>query len=656
MGSHVSKIAATGALASRALAWLVQLPLLGDEELAQLLGVHEIDAARTRRELEGLGWVERVATGSHELRPGWLSFVREEATPALADLLGISREELGRCLALRTRDVLRRIAAMEIAAGINQLFAGLAADPGLRGLELTVARVLPAVGRAANRWWPAGVDAYGCLRAGGLHAPFFVAWDRARAPVVHRRARLATWQAFAKSTGAWGSAGAPPVVVVCADERATGWWESSVRQHVERHGGQPLDLILGTAGALAADGAGTEIWRLPEPRRRALLAERLGWGPAPPAEVAAPSLGELPESLPEVPRRTPPLRRAAAATAAPDSRSGARERLAALTLATDADEKLLLEWVGLHPLLDMAQLAVLLDRPVAAVARRIARLLRFGAVEEMTRLPDGAARSATGFVLGGPGLRWLAARDGVPPRLYARHGAVAAATDGGSTAGTRLDGFVRHVEHSLGVNRTMVRLAADARRAGHRLEEWRSEAESHRRFRDDSSSYWIRPDASGSLSCAGGRHAFLLEYDRGTLDAADHRAKLTGYHRYYRNREFAGDFGGPPGLLAVATDDRAEERFARAARRASREWASQLPLLLTTEWRFARDPSNTRGLLGPIWRAADEPATRWPWLGEGRRPIPCAGGALPDTDPAGRRQGTVPAESRYAQADRQGVR
>ena len=317
--------------------------------------------------------------------------------------------------------------------------------------------------------------------------------------------------------------------------------------------------------------------------------------------------------------------------AAPDSRSAARERLAALTLATDADEKLLLEWVDLHPARRGAARGV--ARP--ARRRRIAILLRFGAVEEVTRLPDGAGRSATGFVLGCPGLRWLAARDGVSPRLYARHGVVFATTDDGRTADTRLGGLVRHGKHSLDVNRVMARLAADARHAGHRLAESRNEAESHERFRDDSSSYWMRPDASGSLSCAMGRHEFLLEYDRGTLDAADHRAKFAGYHRYYRNREFEGDFGAPTVLLAVTTDDRAEERFAWAARRASREWA-QLPLLLTTEWRFARDPANTLSLLGPIWRAPDEPATRRPWPGEGSRSIPCAGQAVPYADPAGR--------------------
>ena len=104
-----------------------------------------------------------------------------------------------------------------------------------------------------------------------------------------------------------------------------------------------------------------------------------------------------------------------------------------------------------------------------------------------------------------------------------------------------------------------------------------------------------------------------LEYDRGTMHATDYRAKLAGYHRYYDSRQFEDDFGEPPVLLVVAQDDRAEEHVARAARLAGRVFGSRLPLILTAEWRFARDPSNARGLPGPIWRTVDGPEPRRPW-------------------------------------------
>ena len=114
-------------------------------------------------------------------------------------LLGTSREQLKQYLALRPSDLLTRIVAVETAVGINRLFAGLARDRGVdASLELVDGRALPASSRRHDRWWPSGVDAYGCLRAGELCAPFLwhVAWDRAQAPAAHRRARVAAWHRF----------------------------------------------------------------------------------------------------------------------------------------------------------------------------------------------------------------------------------------------------------------------------------------------------------------------------------------------------------------------------------------------------------------------------------------------------------------------------
>lgn len=269
--------------------------------------------------------------------------------------------------------------------------------------------------------------------------------------------------------------------------------------------------------------------------------------------------------------------------------------------------------MGQHPLLEAAQLAVLLARPVETIERRIERLVRYQVIEGITRRADGDQVTPGRFVLTSLGLSWLAARDGVPPRRYAEHGVVAATSGSNGTTSTRLDGLLRHFEHSVGVNRVLVRLASDARRAGHVLAEWRSESASTRRFRDGERSYWIRPDAGGVLQFAQARHEFLLEYDRGTERAANHRSKLVGYHRYFAARQFETDYDGCPVMLVVATSDQAEDRLARAVREAEREFGACLPLLLTTEWRFGNDPSNALGLFGPIWRTSDIPGPRRPW-------------------------------------------
>ena len=212
------------------------------------------------------------------------------------------------------------------------------------------------------------------------------------------------------------------------------------------------------------------------------------------------------------------------------------------------------------------------------------------------------------------GLRWLAACDGVAPRRYAEHGVIAATAASNGTTSTRLDGLLGHFEHSVGVNRVLARFASDARRAGHHLAEWRSEAESTRRFGDGDRSYWIRPDAGGSLLSRGTRREFLFEYDRGTERAAEYRSKLIGYLHYFGNRQFEQDGDERPTVLVVTVSDQAELRIADAVGDAQREFGSRLPLLLTTEWRFSRDPSNALGLLGPVWRTSDssQPRRSWP--------------------------------------------
>ena len=125
-------------------------------------------------------------------------------------------------------------------------------------------------------------------------------------------------------------------------------------------------------------------------------------------------------------------------------------------------------------------------RPAGAsrVERRLEWPLRCGALEDIARPRAGGDAQTRVLVLGGLSLRWLAGRDGVPPRRYARHGIVTATSDGAGATNTRLDTLLRHLEHSLGVNRVFARLAADARRASYRLVEWRNEAESTRRFMD----------------------------------------------------------------------------------------------------------------------------------------------------------------------------
>src|SRR5690606_11896920 len=117
---------------------------------------------------------------------------------------------------------------------------------------------------------------------------------------------------------------------------------------------------------------------------------------------------------------------------------------------------------------------------------------------------------------------------------------------------------------TVGLNAFMVQLAHDAERLGGRLLEWRNEAESTQRFVIDGRTSWIRPDASGLLLLEGTAHAFLVEYDRGTLDAGDYRPKLEAYARYFRARAWEAQFERAPRVLFACSDTRAEERVSHA--------------------------------------------------------------------------------------------
>lgn len=201
----------------------------------------------------------------------------------------------------------------------------------------------------------------------------------------------------------------------------------------------------------------------------------------------------------------------------------------------------------------------------------------------------------TRYVLTELGTRYLAAQAGAPAATFARHGGVTFIGRDESDP----ERVPRHREHAIGVNRFFTRLAADARRSGWHLAEWRNEAEATHRFvTQDGRTSWIRPDGSGVLVRGTESRPFLLEYDRGTLDAGDYRAKFEGYRRYYAGREWEGDFPSEPLLLFVCSDDRAERRVIRALRAE----APELPVFTTAEWRFEDADQHDASGLGANWQ------------------------------------------------------
>lgn len=595
------------AMHSRAMEWIARLPLLGEHELALLLGAHDVDAAALRHHLDRDGWIESIRLGSPEIDLRPLAFVRDGALPALAEALGTTPRDLKTHAPFRRADILDRVARVEIAAGANRFLAELAR--ALRdepSFALTDARSLPMATPSGGRWWLPSIEAYGCVQVGELSAPFFVAWDRAGAPNEHRSERVAAWLRATPAVGsAWGAAGLPPILIVCPSARELEAWRTILLRAAERDDRARLDVLLTTIAEIADAGILAAIWREPERDRTALLIERLGWGEKPPIREL--HIGDMDTSAPPQPRASQRLREWALC-AATEKTGTASERLAAIAMTTSGEQKALLEMLAHHPWLSASELAALFGVSDSLVERQLPWLVRCGLLR--IHLSTGK-NSVSRYALSDLGINLCAKRAGVPLRRYAHCTSVTDLTRKGESPDP--GGATTLREHALGVNRTFARLAADARSASSRLDCWLNEAESTRHFRHDGRWWWIRPDGSGVLSRGGVSRPFLLEYDRGTLDAGDFRGKFSGYKRYFAEEAWNEDFSVCPQLLFVCEDDRSEERVARAAL----THAPCVPLLLTSTWRYESDRRNDAGLLGPIWRSLSIRAVRreaWPLL------------------------------------------
>ena len=408
-----------------ALEWIARLPLCGEPELAGLLGVDEHDARRLTHELVKRGWTETLAASSLELEPRRLAVLRGEALPARAAACGPDLASLAGAVPVRPRDLLRRVARLEITACVNRFAADLAGDLESSGIvELADARSLPLAVPPDECWWLPGTEGYGCLRTGPLHAPFLVAWDRAAAPHVHRRRRLAGWfAASARVDRQWGSEGLPPVLVICPSARERRVWEDALAKR-DGGGSACLEVLFTTREELHAAGADDARWWRPG-RAPAPLVEQLGWGAAPVVRAI-----RIEQALDDC--RPPPRRitwqarvrsgdeRAGAAGLAASRRPRARDKPGREdphrmgSAAPAPEHRRARSAHGRTGGTDQAP-------PGAAHALRRDRCGRRTAGAGTRQVNDV---DEPRYLLTELGMRSIAARDGVPPAIFARHGGV----------------------------------------------------------------------------------------------------------------------------------------------------------------------------------------------------------------------------------------
>jgi len=597
-------------LQAEAVGWLARLPLLGAEELSLLLRIAKPQAARLLGELERLGWAEWIKASSPELEPDRLYLLTDECLPRLAEHLGLSDQELQLMFPVGRKEALERLTRLEMAVGLNRFAAELVA--GVREdeeVELEDMRSLPSR-RPAQAWWPPEVEGYGCLRWGPWHAPFFVAWDRAGAPPFHRRKRMGAWYGFRDAEHPWGRDDIPSVLIVCPGEAEAEQWARAVLAASDRRQVPPLAVYLTDVASALDEGPLGPVWRRPDGTARGHLCERLVWRPAMPSQVATIKLANSTEHLQTVPANAPPLRewaRQILESAKETSRApSGLERLAALSVVTSPTEKRTLEWLGHHPLLSADDLAVILRVSAQLPARLLDNLARHSLVGFTDKPLEIEATPPRRYYLTDLGLKLLAARDGVPPRRYARYGIVAASMPK-KHGGGRLQTLLRQLDHTVGVNRFFVRLIADGVKGGPRLIRWLSASEAAQKFTYGEVTHWLRPDGAGDVWWRGRVRRFYLEWDRGTMRWPDMIEKFRLYAAYYANLARTGVENGPDLLMVTASPAREGIIWQTLAMAFDEVNASPAHISTSLDSLLARV-----GPMGAVWRrAGSQPRTCW---------------------------------------------
>lgn len=536
-----------------ALGWFLRLPLLGAYELAMLMDEDEEDARRLIAELSDAGWLEYGVVSSPEVEPDRLFFVSAGGLSVLASALDCSTRALTDCLPVGARNIRACWQRVEITVGVNRFLAEMvAATRRSSRLRLASMLHLPRCSRQPV-WFPRDVEAYVCLRVGQTYAPFFVAWDRAGAPIAHRRKRISAWHDFRRSHQPWGYEGMPSIAVLGANPATSRQWEQALLSAGANRDEPSLPALVTEIDSLFSADPLDVIWRAPLSRGYMPLAEQLRWRQDIPDQAdlawidglrAWPSCGEF----------VPPLAPSETVGHAPHLPNGGHRPLG----VTDTR---ILDWLGYHPLLTESDLAALTTHRLYQVRPVLAKLSRQGLVSSVDRRYSADDGFDTFHFLSRQGLCVLADRDGVPPRRMARHGRMAAEVPGWKGSG-RFETLLREFEHTVGCNRFFVGFSAGGRSNAFPVARWLSPSDSATPFTFGGKAHWLRPDGAADVQTTAGTRRVLLEWDRGTLHAEGLKEKWHVYADYFASLLAAEDSPeSMPCLLVVTTTSQREQRI-----------------------------------------------------------------------------------------------
>jgi hypothetical protein len=254
-------------------------------------------------------------------------------------------------------------------------------------------------------------------------------------------------------------------------------------------------------------------------------------------------------------------------------------------------------------------MAVILRVSAQLAARVLDNLARYGLVQSTDKSLENEAAPPRRYFLTDVGLKLLAARDGVPPRRYARYGIVAASMPK-KQGGGRLETLLRQLDHTVGVNRFFVSLIRDSVKGGPRLIRWLSASEAAQKFTYGEVTHWLRPDGAGDIYWNGRLWRFYLEWDRGTVKLPDVVEKCRLYAAYLATlARKQVDGRSLPDVLAVTTSP-VRENVIRRALDSALEEVSRPPALFLTS---VAPLFHRLGPFGVVWHDADGSARRrWP--------------------------------------------
>jgi predicted transcriptional regulator len=271
-----------------------------------------------------------------------------------------------------------------------------------------------------------------------------------------------------------------------------------------------------------------------------------------------------------------------------------RAALAFLGLRMDRRHLELLDLLLAHPLLDVPEMAILLDLESSSMERYVRALRNQGSIEPV------ATRVGQRWRLSELGLRLVAAMHHVTIQSIALSPEPSGDEEEVTLVQRGLDVLLRHLEHTVGVYSFFAALCQAARQERalgreHRLLWWETGLLCERRYRDHDRWHNLRPDAMGDYQAGEQRVRFWLEWDRATMGTRDLVTKFRTYAHYAASREWSREHGGLPLLLVVAPGKAQERRIARIASVLLRETPAPA-IATTTATRLAE-----LGPLAAIW-------------------------------------------------------